>query len=99
MADDDVITPMKSVRDLGLDSGTTRHEGGNCVFLYHLRRLRQIRRSVGQQEAAQQLASAFFLSRDALTVYCNSVLAGHPVSLPLNRYSELRMLPVAFRII
>jgi len=41
---------------------------------YQLRRLRQIRRLVGQEVTAQ-LVSAFILSR---LDYCNSVLAGLP---------------------
>ena len=47
------------------------------MCFYQLCRLRQIRRLVGRQEAAQQLASAFILSR---IDYCNSVLAGLPNS-------------------
>jgi len=54
---------------------------GSC--LYQLRRLRQIRRLVGQEVTAQ-LVSAFILSR---LDYCTSVLAGLPrcTTEPLQR--------------
>ena len=54
-----------------------------ATCLYHLRRLRQIRRRVGA-EVTTQLVLAFITSR---LDYCNSVLAGIPLSTlePLQR--------------
>ena len=53
------------------------------MCFYHIRRLRQIRRRVGQ-EVTQQLVLALIMSR---LDYCNSVLAGLPMSTlePLQR--------------
>jgi len=50
---------------------------------YHIRRLRQVRRWIGQ-EVTQQLVLAIIMSR---LEYCNSVLAGLPTSTlqPLQR--------------
>lgn len=82
------IQPVKSVRDLGvqLDSELAMKTHVSKVAsscFYQLRRLRQIRRLVGQEVTAQ-LVSAFVLSR---LDYCNSVLAGLPRSTidPLRR--------------
>ena len=73
-----LIHPVKSIRDLGvhLDSELTMkiHISSSC---YHqLRRIRQVRRLVGQ-DLAQQLVSAFILSR---LDYCNSLLSRLPWS-------------------
>jgi len=75
------IRSLKSVRDLGvqLDSklaikAHVSNVASSCF--YKLRRLRQIRRFVGQEVPAK-LVSAFILSR---LDYCNSVLAGLPRS-------------------
>ena len=83
-----VIRPVKSVRDLGvqLDSELNMKAHVSKVAsscFYQLRRLRQIRRLVGQEVTAK-LVSAFILSR---LDYCNSVLAGLPRSTiePLQR--------------
>jgi len=64
--DTTVIRPLKSVRDLGvhLDSVLTMktHISKVASCCYHqLRRIRQVRRFVGQ-DVAQQLVSAFILS-------------------------------------
>ena len=74
-----VIRPLKSVRDLGvhLDSELTMktHISKVVSCCYHqLRRIRQVRRLVGQ-DVAQQLVSAFILSR---LDYCNSLLSRLP---------------------
>jgi len=71
-----VIRPLKSVRDLGvrLDSVLTMKTQMSKVVscCYHqLRRIRQVRRLVGQ-DVTQQLVSAFILSR---LDYCNSAAA------------------------
>ncbi len=85
---DDVITPALAVRDLGvyLDAELTMRQHVNrtassCFF--HIRRLRQIRRSVGP-EVTKRLVSAFILSR---LDYCNAALAGLPqtTTQPLQR--------------
>ena len=83
-----VIRPLKSVRDLGvhLDSELTMktHISKVVSCCYHqLRRIRQVRRLVGQ-DVAQQLVSAFILSR---LDYCNSLLSRLPRSTiqPLQR--------------
>jgi len=76
------------VRDLGVlvDSELTMKHHisrvvSSCVF--QLRRLRQIRRSVGE-EVTKRLVTALILSR---LDYCNAVLAGLPQSTlqPLQR--------------
>ena len=79
---------MKSVRDLGVQLDTelsmkTHVSKVASSCLYQLRRLRQIRRLVGQEVAAQ-LVSVFILFR---LDYCNSVLAGLPrcTTEPLQR--------------
>ena len=71
------IHPVSVVRDLGvmLDCELSMKQhvtkaASSC--LYHLRRLKQIRRLVSQEVTAQ-LVSAFILSR---LDYCNAVLAG-----------------------
>ena len=83
-----VIRPSKSVRDLGvhLDSELTMktHISKVVSCCHHqLRRIRQVRRLVGQ-DVAQQLVSAFILSR---LDYCNSLLSRLPRSTiwPLQR--------------
>src|SRR5208282_1307584 len=85
---DDVITPTAVVRDLGvyLDAALTMKQHVNrtassCFF--HIRRLRQIRRSVGP-EITQRLVLAFIISR---LDYCNAALAGLPQTTmqPLQR--------------
>ena len=82
------IKPATSVRDLGvqLDCELTMKQhvakvAGICF--YHLRRLRQIRRLVGQQAMAQLISAIIFSRLD----YCNSVLIGLPHSTiaPLQR--------------
>ena len=54
-----------------------------ATCFYHIRRLRQVRRRVGQ-EVTQQLVLALIMCR---LDYCNSVLAGLPTSTlqPLQR--------------
>ena len=47
-----------------------------AACFYHIRRLRQVRRRIGQ-EVTQQLVLALIMSR---MDYCNSVLAGLPTS-------------------
>ena len=74
-----VIHPVKSVRDLDvhLDSELTMkiHVSKVVSSCYHqLSRIRQVRRLVGQ-DVAQQLVSAFILSR---LDYCNSLLSRLP---------------------
>jgi len=83
-----VIRPVKSVRDLGvhLDSELTMKTHISKVVSscsHQLRRICQIRRLVGQ-DVAQQLVSAFILSR---LDYCNSLLSLLPGSTiqPLQR--------------
>jgi hypothetical protein len=75
------IKPSSVVRNLGvwLDSELTLKQhvaklANSCYF--QLRRIRQIRRCLGQ-DAAMQLVSAFVFSR---LDYCNSILAGLPKS-------------------
>ena len=85
---DDVITPVTLVRDLGvyLDAELTMKQHvarivSSCFF--QLRRLRQIRRSAGE-EVTKRLVTALILSR---IDYCNAALAGLPQSTlkPLQR--------------
>jgi len=54
-----------------------------AACFYHIRRLRQVRRRIGQ-EVTQQLVLALIMSR---LDYCNSMLAGLPTSTlqPLQR--------------
>ena len=86
--DDHVISPVSFVRDLGVlfDSQLSmkQHIGKVAsVCFYHLRRLKSVRRILGQQTIAS-LVSALVLSR---LDYCNSMLAGLPKStiVPLQR--------------
>jgi len=75
-----------------------------AACLYHIRRLRQVRRRVGQ-EVTQQLVLALVMSR---LDYCNSVLAELPTStlvFGLSRSDhvtptliQLHWLPVSYRI-
>jgi len=83
-----VIHPVKCVRDLGvhLDSELTMktHISKVASSCYHqLRRIHQVRWLVGQ-DVAQQLVSAFILSR---LDYCNSLLSRLPKTTiqPLQR--------------
>lgn len=85
---DDVIKPVTVVRDLGvhLDPELTMKTHisrivSSCFF--QLRRLRQIRRSAGE-EVTKRLVVALVLSR---LDYCNAALAGLPASTirPLQR--------------
>lgn len=85
---DDVIKPVTVVRDLGVlvDAELTmKHHISRVVSscFFQLRRLRQIRRSVGE-EVTKRLVTALILSR---LDYCNAVLAGLPQSTlqPLQR--------------
>jgi len=77
-----VICPLKSVRDLGvrLDTELTMKthvsKVVSCCCYHQLHRIRQVRRLVGQG-VAQQLVSAFILSR---LDYCNSLLSCLPRS-------------------
>jgi hypothetical protein len=84
----DVIKPVDVVRDLGvlLDSELSMKQHVAKITImcfFHLRRLRQVRRSLGP-DVTQRLVSAFVLSR---LDYCNAVLAGLPASTisPLQR--------------
>ena len=83
-----IIQPSSVVRDLGvyLDSELTMKQHTaktTAACFYHIRRLRQVRRRVGQ-EVTQQLVLALITSR---LDYCNSLLAGLPMSTlePLQR--------------
>ena len=88
--DSDILKPVEIVRDLGvlLDTELSMKQhiiqiASNCF--YHLCRLRQIRRVVGEN-VTSQLMSVFVLSR---LDYCNSLLAGLPrIYFPSNHYSE-----------
>jgi hypothetical protein len=76
-----IIKSSTAIRDLGVlfDSELTLKHHGNKVVsscYFHIRRLRQVSRCVGQ-DVMKQLASAFILSR---LDYCNSILAGLPKS-------------------
>jgi len=84
----DVIKPVSAVRDLGvlLDQELSLKRHINKVTstcFYQLRRLKQIRRTIGPEITAS-LVSAFVTSR---LDYCNAVLAGLPKSTlaPLQR--------------
>jgi len=79
-----VIRPLKPVRDLGVhlasDLTMKTHISKVVSYCYHqLRRIRQVRRLVGQ-DVAQQLVSALILSR---LDYCNSVLFRLPTVVQL----------------
>ena len=76
-----VVRPLKSVRDLGvhLDSELMMKTHISIVVScchHQLRRIRQVRRLVGQ-DVAQQLVSAYILSR---LDYCDSLLSRLPRS-------------------
>ena len=76
---DDVIQPVTVVRDLGvhLDAELTmKHHISRVVSscFFQLRRLRQIRRSAGE-EVIKRLVTALVLNR---LDYCNAALAGLP---------------------
>ena len=84
----DVIEPVSTVRDLGvyLDAELTMKQHVNRVVsscFFQLRRLRQIRRSAGE-EVTKRLVVALVLSR---IDYCNATLAGLPQTTirPLQR--------------
>jgi hypothetical protein len=84
----DVIKPATEVRDLGvyLDAELTLKQHVNRVAsscFFQLRRLRQIRRSAGE-EVTKRLVTALVISR---LDYCNAALAGLPESTirPLQR--------------
>jgi len=90
--DSGILQPVDVVRDLGvlLDTELSMKQhitriASNCF--YHLRRLRQIRRIVGEH-VTSHLISAFVLSR---LDYCNSLLAGLPRTSvePFSDYSTL----------
>jgi len=75
------VQPSSVVRDLGvyMDSELTMKEHVAKIAaacFYHIRRLRHVRRLIGQ-EVTQQLVLALIMSR---LDYCNSVLAGLPTS-------------------
>jgi Reverse transcriptase (RNA-dependent DNA polymerase) len=75
--DSHAVQPSRSVRDLGvqLDDELSMVQHVSSVtrtYVYHVRRLRQVRRYVGEDAAVQQML-AFIISR---LDYCTSVLAG-----------------------
>jgi hypothetical protein len=85
---DDIIKPVSLVRDLGvyLDDELSMKQHINRVVsscFFQLRKLRQIRRSAGE-EVTKRLVTALVLSR---LDYCNAALAGLPQSTlrPLQR--------------
>ena len=103
-----MCTTMKhnsDMRDLGvqLDDELSMVQHVSSVTrtcFYHIRRLRQIRRYVGE-DAAVQLVLAIITSR---LDYCNSVLAGLPATMtaPLQRVQNaaarlVRLQPAASR--
>ena len=59
----------------------------SAACFYHIRRLRQVRRRVGQ-EVTQQLVMGFITSR---LDYCNRLLAGLPRSTHWSHFNEYRM--------
>ena len=86
--DSHTVQPSRSVRDLGIQLGDelsmVQHVSSvTRTCFYHIRRLRQIRRYVGE-DAAVQLVLALVTSR---LDYCNSILAGLPATTtaPLQR--------------
>ena len=70
----DIITPVDAVRDLGffLDSQLTMKSRRFLPLVFHLRRLRQIRRRLGPAVTSQLVLAHVTWKID----YCNSVLAG-----------------------
>jgi len=63
-----------------------------AACFYHIRRLRQVHRQIGQ-EVTQQLVLALIMSR---LDYCNSVLAALPTSMlqPLQRIQNAAARPM-----
>jgi len=78
----DIVMPVDAIRDLGVifDSELSMQQHVNKVTIsvcfYHIRRLKQVRRLVGQN-VTTTLVSAFVLNR---LDYCNAILAGLPKS-------------------
>ena len=88
----DVIGSASSVRDLGVildcELSMKKHISKvTSVCYYHLRRLKTVRRILGEKTTAS-LVQAFVISR---LDYCNSILAGLPKSsiVPLQRVQNV----------
>ena len=78
------IQPSSVVRDMDSELTMKEHVAKiAAVRFYHIRRLRQVRRRIGQ-EVTQQLVLALIISG---LDYCNSVLVALPTSTlqPLQR--------------